>query len=163
MADLSSSFASHAFIKANPRAHVAMAKAEIESQLWLIDPKNEKELIEAMAKETEGYSKLVLWHSMYGKYPEEIGGQAIRDFHPVMYTDDVKRLLKDVSDFLWSIKVTSQPLPADAIVQEPLLQAAKELNVKLPMEGGFITARPLEKSPYYEAKSLEGVPPVVKK
>jgi len=163
MDDLSSSFASNKFLKANPRAHVAMAKAEIESQLWLIDPKNEKELIEAMAKETEGYSKLVLWHSMYGKYPEEIGGQAIRDFHPVMYTDDVKRLLKDVSDFLWSIKVTSQPLPADAIVQEPLLQAAKELNVKLPIEGGFITARPVEKSPYYEPKSLEGVPPVVKK
>jgi len=163
MDDLSSSFASNKFLKANQRAHVAMAKAEIESQLWLIDPKNEKELIEAMAKETEGYSKLVLWHSMYGKYPEEIGGQAIRDFHPVMYTDDVKRLLKDVSDFLWSIKVTSQPLPADAIVQEPLLQAAKELNVKLPIEGGFITARPVEKSPYYEPKSLEGVPPVVKK
>ena len=163
MDDLSSSFASNKFLKANPRAHVAMAKAEIESQLWLVDPKNEKELIEAMAKETEGYSKLVLWHSMYGKYPEEIGGQAIRDFHPVMYTDDVKRLLKDVSDFLWSIKVTSQPLPADAIAQEPLLQAAKELNVKLPIEGGFITARPIEKSPYYEAKSLEGVPPVVKK
>jgi len=163
MDDLSSSFASNKFIKANPRAHIAMAKAEIESQMWLLDPKHEKELIEFMAKETEGYSKLVLWHSMYGKYPDEIGGQAIRDFHPVVYTDDVKRLFRDVSDFLWSIKVTSQPLPPDSFLEEPLTVAAKELGVKLPLEGGFITARPIEKSPYYDAKALEGVPPVVKK
>ena len=163
MDDLSSSFGSNKFIRANPRAHIAMAKAEIESQMWLIDPKHEKELIEFMARETEGYSKLVLWHSMYGKYPEEIGGQAIRDFHPVMYTDDVRRLLKDVSDFLWAIKIISQPLPDDAIAQEPLLQAAKELGVKLPLEGGFIAARPIDKSPYYDAKALQGVPPVVKK
>ncbi len=163
MDDLSSSFGSNKFIRANPRAHIAMAKAEIESQMWLIDPKHEKELIEFMARETEGYSKLVLWHSMYGKYPEEIGGQAIRDFHPVMYTDDVRRLLKDVSDFLWAIKIISQPLPDDAIAQEPLLQAAKELGVKLPLEGGFVAARPIDKSPYYDAKALQGVPPVVKK
>jgi NitT/TauT family transport system substrate-binding protein len=140
-----------------------MAKAEIESQMWLIDPKHEQELIEFMSKETEGYSKLVLWHSMYGKYPDEIGGQAIRDFHPVVYTDDVKRLFRDVSDFLWSIKVTSQQLPPDSFLEEPLAVAAKELGVKLPLDGGFITARPIEKSPYYDAKALEGVPPVVKK
>jgi NitT/TauT family transport system substrate-binding protein len=163
MDDLSSTFASNKFIKANPRAHVAMAKAEIESQMWLIDPKHEQELIEFMSKETEGYSKLVLWHSMYGKYPDEIGGQAIRDFHPVVYTDDVKRLFRDVSDFLWSIKVTSQQLPPDSFLEEPLAVAAKELGVKLPLDGGFITARPIEKSPYYDAKALEGVPPVVKK
>jgi len=163
MADLSSSFASHAFIKANPRAHVAMAKAEIESQLWLLDPKNEKELIEFMAKETEGYSKLVLWHSMYGKLPKEVGGTDIRDYHPVRYSDEVKALFKEVSDFLWEIKVTGRPLPADAILEQPLLQAAEELGVKLPLEGGFITARPIDKSPYYDAKALEGVPPVVKK
>ncbi len=163
MADLSSSFASHAFIKANPRAHVAMAKAEIESQLWLLDPKNEKELIDFMAKETEGYSKLVLWHSMYGKLPKEVGGTDIRDYHPVRYTDEVKALFKEVSDFLWEIKVTGRPMPPDAILEQPLLQAAEELGVKLPLEGGFITARPIDKSPYYDAKALEGVPPVVKK
>ncbi len=163
MADLSSSFASHAFIKANPRAHIAMAKAEIESQLWLLDPKHEKELIDFMARETEGYSKLVLWHSMYGKLPKEVGGTDVRDYHPVRFTDEVRALFKEVSDFLWQIKVTARPLPDDAILEEPLLKAAEELGVKLPLEGGFITARPIEQSPYYDPKALEGVPPVVKK
>jgi NitT/TauT family transport system substrate-binding protein len=163
MADLSSSFASNKFMKANPRAHIAMAKAEIESQLWLLDPKHEKELIEFMAKETEGYSKLVLWHSMYGKLPKEVGGTDIRDYHPVRYTDEVRALFKDVSAFLWEIKVTARPLPEDAIMEEPLLKAAEELGVRLPLDGGFITARPIDKSPYYDAKALEGVPPVVKK
>jgi hypothetical protein len=92
-----------------------------------------------------------------------VGGTDIRDYHPVRYTDDVKALFKDVSEFLWQIKVTARPLPADAIVEAPLLKAAEELGVKLPLEGGFITARPIEKSPYYDAKALEGVPPVVKK
>jgi NitT/TauT family transport system substrate-binding protein len=163
MADLSSSFASHKFIKANPRAHIAMAKAEIEAQMWLLDPKHEKELIEFMAKETEGYSKLVLWNSMYGKLPKEVGGTDVRDYHPVRYTDEVKALFKEVSQFLWEIKVTARPLPEDAILEAPLLKAAEELGVKLPLDGGFITARPIEQSPYYDAKALEGVPPVVKK
>jgi NitT/TauT family transport system substrate-binding protein len=163
MADLSASFASHAFMKANPRAHIAMAKAEIESQLWLLDPKNEKELIDFMAKETEGYSKLVLWFSMYGKYPPEVGGTEIRDYHPVRFTQEVRDLYKDVSDFLWSIKVISRPLPDDAIVEEPLVKAAEELGVKLPLEGGFITARPIEQSPYYTKAAMDGVPPLVPK
>jgi NitT/TauT family transport system substrate-binding protein len=162
MDDLSSTFARYQWIKEHPLAHIAMAKAEIESQMWLLDPKHEKELIDAMARETEGYAKLVLWHSMYGKYPEAVGGQAIRDFHPVRFTDDVRRLLKDVSDFLWSIKVIARPLPEDAVMEEPLLQAATELGVTLPLTGGFITARPLEQSPYYDPKAAAGVPPVVK-
>src|SRR3989442_5351035 len=109
MDDLSSSFASNKFLKANPRAHVGMAKAEIESQLWLIDPKNEKELIEAMAKETEGDSKLVLWHSMYGKYPEEIGGPRSPALHPPLDTQEVTRLLHDSGSVPCSLKMTRQP------------------------------------------------------
>jgi len=164
MEDMSTTFGLYKWVKDNTRAHIALAKAEIESQLWMMDPKNEKTLVEFMAKETEGYSRLVLWHSLYGRYPDEIGGTLVRGQFPMKFTDDAKRHMHEVADFWWELKMSNEPkLDPDDILDEHIQIAAKELGITLPLEGAFITGRSIDKSPFYDPKALEGVPPVVKK
>ena len=167
MDDAAAGDVAYKFIKENPRAHIAWLKANLEAMLYLSDPKNERELIEAMFKETEGYSKLTLWHSMYGKYPDEVGGTPIRNLYPAQWTPDVKRLFTDVADFLWSIKAIPEPkFDPDDMMEEPVATAAKELGLKLPLHenhAAFNIARPLDQAPFFAAEKgqLKGLPPVV--
>ena len=57
------------FMRDNPEVAKAYMRSELESQRFLMDPKNQKAVVDMVAKYATGIPKKVLWYSIYGHVP----------------------------------------------------------------------------------------------
>ena len=79
---------------ARPDILKAWLEAELDTQLFLADPKNADEIISIVEKEAPGYSKKALWTSLYGQYGAEVGGNPDRLTLDFIVSPKVNDLIK---------------------------------------------------------------------
>jgi NitT/TauT family transport system substrate-binding protein len=124
------------FLDKNHDAVVGMLKADIDAQRFILSdyPKNACTIADWATSNTTGYDKKVMWYALYGRPPVgDPKAHAVRFKAELAFDDPVRAFLKSASDFLLSTNVISEPMPADAIVDDPLKQAMRELKVKAPL------------------------------
>lgn len=121
-------------IKQRPDVAKAWLNAELDAQLFLADPKNAMEVAAMAAQQATGFTEKMLWHSLYGQYPAEIGGLAVRMQLPFTLTPDVVAQINQSAGFLFSIKsINVEKLRADALMNDMAVQVLKERNLSSPI------------------------------
>jgi ABC-type nitrate/sulfonate/bicarbonate transport system substrate-binding protein len=127
------------FIQKNPEAAAGWIKAEIEAVQFMIN--NPRETAQIIAKELTGYDEKTAWAALYEENPKRIGGDPVNYVGKMGFDQDVMGLMKRGYEFLYKIKAIDKPdMPANAINDEPLKRALKELNAKIPL--GEIKGQP---------------------
>ena len=135
------------FVEQNPQLAEAWIKSELDSQLYLTDPKNWKNATEMYAKYAQGMPKRALWYSIYGEIPKEAGGTKEREWKPFIFDEKVMKNITEVYTFLHKEKRTliGSPLPKtidDSIARKIL----KERGLKSPI--ATIAGQPPSKCPF---------------
>jgi NitT/TauT family transport system substrate-binding protein len=121
-------------IKQRPDIVKAWLNAELDAQLFFLDPKNAMEVARMAKEQTTGFSEKSLWMSAYGTYPKEGGGNPVRIILPYTFTPEAMELVKRASAFLYEMKSINVPeLRADAIMPEFTQQILKERGYKAPL------------------------------
>jgi len=135
------------FIDKNREAAKGWLKAEIEAEMWYTDPKNHMEAIQIAMKYISGFDKKTLWFSMVGEIP---GMGKIRDTKPLIFNDDIRKLLGKVNEFLYDLKIIRAKDWYDAVpdaIQDDLAkEALEEMGIKqLPL--AVVGTKPIEAYP----------------
>ena len=121
-------------IKQRPDIAKAWLNAELDAQLFLADPKNAMEVAAMAAQQATGFTEKMLWHSLYGQYPAEIGGIPVRMQLPFTLTPDVVAQINQSAGFLFSIKsINVEKLRAEALMNDMAAQVLKERNLSSPI------------------------------
>ena len=131
-------------IQQRPDIIRAWMEAELDAQLYLLDPKNAGEVAKMAEKQTEKISRKVLWTSLYGEYPKAIGGGEVKNQLDFVVNDRVRSLLNDATAFLYSLD--NKPAAADKVRTEAVMdQVARDVlkarGLNSPL--GVVKAQPL--------------------
>jgi NitT/TauT family transport system substrate-binding protein len=130
-------------IKQRPDVVKAWLNAELDAQLFLADPANAREVARMASQQTTGFSEKVLWNSMYGRYPDNEGGAAVRVSLPFTITPEVANLIDASTVFLHSIKsINVNKLRPEAVMPELTQEILKERGLTAPI--GAVNGIPLE-------------------
>ncbi|OHC77101.1 MAG: nitrate ABC transporter substrate-binding protein [Rhodospirillales bacterium RIFCSPLOWO2_01_FULL_65_14] len=128
-------------IKQRPDVLRGWLEAELDAQLFMIDPKNANEVVEMAAKQTEGMSKKVLWYALYGD-KTNAGGGNITNRQDYIFTDQAKTLANAAIAFLHKYKKVPDPKLRDgAIMDQVGREILKARGLKAPL--GEIKGQPL--------------------
>lgn len=121
-------------IKQRPDVVKAWLNAELDAQLYFLDPKNAMAVAKMAKEQTTGFSEKALWMSAYGTYPKDSGGNPVRIIFPYTFTPDTMELVKRATAFLYEIKsINVSQLRADAIMPEFTQEILKERGYKAPL------------------------------
>lgn len=121
-------------IKQRPDIAKAWLNAELDAQLFLADPKNAMEVAAMAAQQATGFSEKMLWSSLYGQYPAEVGGIPVRMQLPFTLTPEVVAQIGQSAAFLFSIKsINVEKLRAEALMNDMAAQVLKERNLSSPI------------------------------
>ncbi|MGH7239890.1 MAG: nitrate ABC transporter substrate-binding protein, partial [Candidatus Saccharimonadales bacterium] len=133
-------------IKQRPDVVKAWLNAEVDAQLFISDPKNQKEIVAMFIKANQGaYTPQVFWNTLYGTYPGEENASKVRLNFVFTFTSEVMAIVDKDVKFLRSIHVINvDKLRNDAIVPQFAEEVLKERGLKSPV--GVVYA--LSKSPY---------------
>ena len=124
------------FLDQNRAAVVGLLKADIEAQKFLVGgyPKNACDVAGYAVSDTTGFEKKEMWYALYGRPPVgDPKAHAARFQAHLAFDDPVRAFLTSASDFLQDAHIISSPMPNDAIVDDPLREAIRALNVKVPL------------------------------
>jgi NitT/TauT family transport system substrate-binding protein len=128
-------------IKSRPDVAKGWLNAELEAQLFISDPKNEKEIVDMFVRANPGLPPKVFWSTLYGTYPIDEGRSKSRLTFTFTFTPQVMSIIKKDVAFLRSIKaIDVDTLRSDAIVTELPDQILKERGLKSPV--GIVYALP---------------------
>lgn len=128
-------------IKQRPDVQRAWLEAELDAQLYLTDSKNADEVANMADQQTEGMSKKVLWHSLYGEVPKAQGGGPVKNSFEFIVTDRARKLLTEANAFLYELKkVPSPTLRPEAIWDDVARQVLKDRGLKAPI--GVVRGQP---------------------
>ncbi|MCL4490748.1 MAG: ABC transporter substrate-binding protein [Nitrospirae bacterium] len=134
------------FIDKYPHLAAAYIKAELEAQRYMVDPRNWDRVIDMLSKYATGIPKRVLWYSLYGQIPPEVGGTKERAVRAFIFTNDLRKNIEDMYVFLHKEKIIryDKPLPGtiDDAIARKVLKAEK---LKSPL--GTIIGQPASKAP----------------
>jgi NitT/TauT family transport system substrate-binding protein len=131
----------YALIQQRPDVLRGWLEAELDAQLFMLDPKNTNAVVEMTAKQTEGMSKKVLWYSLFGD-KTNAGGGNITNRQDYVFTDQAKTLANAAIAFLHKYKkVPDAKLRDGAIMDGVARQILKERGLKAPL--GEIKGQPL--------------------
>lgn len=121
-------------IKQRPDVVKAWLNAELDAQLFFVDPKNAMEVTKMAREQTTGFSERALWMAAYGTYPKEGGGTPTRIILPYAFTPEAMELIKRSSAFLHEIKSINTPtLRPEAVMPEFTQAVLKERGLKAPL------------------------------
>ena len=121
-------------IKQRPDVVKAWLNAELDAQLFFVDPKNAMEIIKMAKEQTTGFSERALWMAAYGTYPKEGGGTPTRIILPYAFTPEAMELIKRASAFLYEIKSINTPqLRPEAVMPEFAQAVLKERGLTAPL------------------------------
>ncbi len=128
-------------IKQRPDVVKAWLNAELDAQLYMADPKNAGKIVEAVESQTTGFTKHVLWTSLYGSYPASQGGTPERVKLPFAITPEASDLIEKATTFLYEVKSIHTPkLRPEAVMPEFAEAILKERGLKAPI--GSVKALP---------------------
>jgi NitT/TauT family transport system substrate-binding protein len=121
-------------IRGRPDIVKAWLQAELDAQLYMADPKNAHDIIKMAKEQTTGFSDKVLWKSLYGSYPESVGGTPDRNILVYTITPEAQELITRAATFLHEIKSINTPtLRKEAVMPEFTQAILKERNLKAPL------------------------------
>ena len=121
-------------IKQRPDIVKAWLNAELDAQVFLADPKNAMEVARMAEEQSTGFSRKMLWSSMYGRYPDAVGGSQVRLTMPFVITPEVTAMIDNAATFLFSIKSINVPkLRPEAVMPEFALAVMKERGLSTPV------------------------------
>ena len=121
-------------IKQRPDVVKAWLNAELDAELYMADPKNAMEVTAMAAQQATGFTDKMLWSSLYGRYPAEADGAAVRLTLPYTLTPDVMSLIGKATTFLHSIKsIDVDKLRPEAVMPEFTEQILKERGLTSPV------------------------------
>jgi NitT/TauT family transport system substrate-binding protein len=124
----------HELIKQRPDVVRGWLQAELDANLFWAKPENYMKVVEMAQKNTQGFSKEVLWMSMAGKYPKSMGGGDVRNIMYYGINGDVRDMIKDATAFLHEIKVLPMAeLDKDLIDSSWTDEILKKANLKVPL------------------------------
>jgi len=136
-------------IKQRPDVVKGWLNAELDAQLFVADPKNATEVIRIVHGQTTGFPEKILWMSLYGAYPPNEGGAAVRVRFVYGITPDARELITRATKFLHSIKsIDVETLRPDAVMPQFADEVLKERGLKSPV--GEVRAQPMSD---YKGKS----------
>lgn len=107
-------------LDARPDIAEAWLKAELDAQLFMADPKNADQVIAIIGKYVSQFSKKDLRDAIYGRYSAGEGGSDVRMIQPFSFTPEVRRLLKDATEFLYEAKGVNSPTLKESVVDGKL-------------------------------------------
>ena len=124
----------HELIKQRPDVVRGWLQAELDANLFWAKPENYMKVVEMAQKNTQGFSKEVLWMSMAGKYPKSMGGGDVRNIMYYGINDEVRTMIKDATAFLHEIKVLPMAeLDKDLVDPSWTDEILKKANLKVPL------------------------------
>ena len=133
-------------VKARPDVVKAWLQAELDAQLFIADPKNAPEVIKMAKEQTTGFSEKVLWNSLYGRYPDAVGGGEMRNMMHYTFTPETRELITRAAAFLHSIKsIDTEKVRPEAIEATWTEQILKERGLKAPI--AQVKALPASQAP----------------
>lgn len=128
-------------IRQRPDVVMAWLNAELDAQMFLADSKNAGDIARMAQEQTTGFSEKILWSSLYGRYPDAVGGSPVRLVLPFAITPDVTSMISASSAFLYSIKsINVAALRPDAVMPEFAAAVLKARSMTTPV--GTIRALP---------------------
>lgn len=134
------------FTTEQPETAKAWMKAELEAQLFLLDPKNWEKVADLVRSQTEGISTRMAWFSLFGAVPPERGGSPLRDEKPFTFDARVRKHLETIYAFLSKAQVIDvDKAPQGAIDDLLAVTVAKEAGQAVPL--GVITPLDISKAP----------------
>ncbi|MCE5335455.1 MAG: ABC transporter substrate-binding protein [Desulfobacteraceae bacterium] len=135
------------FVDKRPDLAEAWIRAELDAQIYMSDPKNWAEVTKMIAKNATGIPEKVLWYSIYGKIPENVGGTKEREWKPFIFDEKVQKNIADVYAFLLSEKAIKYDKPLPKTVDDSIARKVlKEKNLTSPV--AVIIGEPPEKCPF---------------
>ncbi len=121
-------------IKQRPDIVKAWLNAELDAQLYLIDPKNAMEVAAMATQQATGFTEKMMWAAMFGKYAEDSGGAAVRLTLPYTLTPEVQAQIANSASFLLSIKsINVDKLRPEAVMPEFTQAILKERGLSTPI------------------------------
>ena len=90
-------------ITQRPDVHRGWLNAELDAQLFMLDPANADEVARMADEQTEQIDRKVLKHSLFGKWPANQGGGEVKVQLDFVVTRRVQGLLDDATAFLYSL------------------------------------------------------------
>jgi NitT/TauT family transport system substrate-binding protein len=133
-------------IERRPDIVKAFLNAELDSQLFVSDPKNEAEIVDVFAAANPGFSKKIFWSTLYGTYPGEEQDTKVRLSFAFTFTPKVMEIIKKDVTFLRSMKaIAVGELRPNAVMPEFTNMILSERGLKSPV--GEVFALP-KKNPY---------------
>jgi NitT/TauT family transport system substrate-binding protein len=128
-------------IKQRPDVLRGWLEAELDAQLFMIDPKNADAIVDMAANQTQGMSKKVLWHSLFGD-KSATGGGSITNRQDYIFTDQAKTLADAAIAFLHKYKKVPEPKLRDGAIMDGVgREILKARGLKAPL--GEIKGQPL--------------------
>jgi len=131
-------------ISQRPDAHRGWMEAELDAQLFMADLKNATEVSQMAEKQTEQIDRKVLWASLYGDNPKNVGGGEVKVQLDFIVNERVQGLIKDATEFLHGLP--NKPAAAPAIREGGVDdKVAREVLAKRGLKSpiGVIKAQPL--------------------
>lgn len=124
----------HELIKQRPDVVRGWLQAELDANLFWAKPENYMKVVEMAEKNTQGFSKEVLWMSMAGKYPKVMGGGEVRNIMYYGFDQEVMTMISDATKFLKEIKVLPMAqLPKDLIDTSWTDEILKKRGLTVPL------------------------------
>jgi len=124
----------HELIKQRPDVVKGWLEAELDANLFWAKPENYMKVVEMAHRNTQGFSKGVLWMSMAGKYPKVMGGGDVRNIMYYGFDRDVENMIRDAAAFLHVIKVLPMSeLPQDLVDASWTNEILKQRGLKVPL------------------------------
>jgi NitT/TauT family transport system substrate-binding protein len=121
-------------IAARPDVVQGWLEAELEAEQFLVDPKNAREVVRLAKERTTGFEEKTLWNALFGTYPKEVGGGAVRLTVPFGFTPESRELVRRATAFLFEVKsIGVAELPEAAVRPEFTEAILKQHGLTAPL------------------------------
>jgi NitT/TauT family transport system substrate-binding protein len=134
------------FMTKQPAIAKAWLQAELEAQLFLLDPQNWDKVADMVRSQTEGITTRMAWFSLYGAVPPARGGSPLRDEKPFIFDARERKHLETIYTFLHKANVIDvDKAPTGAIDDSIAVAIVKEKGQATPL--GVIKPLDVSKAP----------------
>ena len=129
-------------IKQRPDIVKQWLQAELDAQLFIIEPKNSKVVASIVSQQTTGFSTKLLWFSFFAQRPSNEVGSNPRAIYYYTFTPEVTALITKGTSFLQSNKIIpNNKLRNDAVMAEYSEEVLKDRGLSTTAEIGEIQAK----------------------
>jgi NitT/TauT family transport system substrate-binding protein len=135
------------FIDKHPDLVEGYLKAELEAEQFVMDPKNQKQVVEMIAKHAVGMPKRAIWFMLYGQIPPNVGGTSPKETYPFIIDDKIRKNINAVWAFQFQQKLVGTEKPFDKTIDDKIARKVLAASgLKSPV--GEIKGQPAEENPF---------------